>query len=139
MGTIILSTGTYDHVRRFVKRTQIFAFCSGVIIGSLLVYFWSSFIGIGFLAGTIASIVNFQIMAADAYEVPGKSPGASRKFFVLHYIVRYAVLFLFFAIIATKTRLNIFAVFVGFFIVQFFLIFERLFQTVVFTLRTHRG
>jgi len=134
-----MSTEAYDKVRGFIRKTQLCAICAGAIIGLTLACVWSIPIGIGFLVGAAASVVNFQFMAVDAYEIPGKTPGGSRRFIIGRYLIRYAILFVFLMIVVTKTRFNFLATFAGLFIVQLLLILERVYQTAVLALKTIRG
>ena len=133
-----MSTETDDPVRGFVRKMHFLAICAGTIIGLSLVFVWSRSIGFGFLAGTAASVVNFQLMAVDAYELHGKNPRISRRFIIGRYVIRYMILFVFLTIVATKTWFNIYATFAGLFLVHVMFIMGRIFQTSVLALKTSR-
>lgn len=126
-------------VRAFVRKTRNAAIFSGLIIGLFLVFFWSRLIGFGFLAGVLVSIVNFQLMAVDAYEIEEKTPKRARKFIIGRYAVRYAIMFGFLALIATRTDLNIIAAFAGIFFVPALLMIGRLFSVMNIDGRIFKG
>ena len=108
-------------VRLFVRRTlrRAIISCAGFGVAAALV--WSEKIGFGFMAGAVLSVINFQLMAVDAYSVIGKEPIQARNYIFLRSLVRYAIMFGFLAVIATKTTLSISAAFIGLFYVQAFL------------------
>ena len=111
-----------QNARQFVRKTQKRALISGLIVGSLLAFFWSDSVGFGFLSGAAIGIVNFQLMSADAYEIVKKDPKKAKKFIINRLILRYAIMFGFLALIATRTDFNIIATFIGLFYVKFMLI-----------------
>ena len=126
-------------VRAFVRRTRNAAFFSGLIIGLFIAFFWSRLIGFGFLAGVLVSIVNFQLMAVDAFEIEEKTPKRARKFIIGRYAVRYAIMFGFLALIATRTDLNIIAAFTGILFVPALLMIGRLFSVINIDGRIFKG
>lgn len=108
--------------RVFVRKTQVRSLVSGLIIGTLLLVLWSGSIGFGFLSGAAIGIVNFQLMSVDAYKITEKSPKKARKYVLSRFILRYAIMFGFLALVATRTDFNIIATFIGLFFVKFILI-----------------
>ena len=126
-------------VKAFVRKTRNTAIFSGLIIGLFLTFFWSRLIGFGFLAGVLVSIVNFQLMAVDAFEIEEKTPKRARKFIIGRYAVRYAIMFGFLALIATRTDLNIIAAFTGIFFVPALLMAGRLFSVINIDGRIFKG
>ena len=105
-------------VREYVRKTQISAVISGLGIGLAVVLLWSGEIGLGFMAGVAISVVNFQLMAVDAFELIDKAPKKARSFIIGRYALRYAIMFGFLVVIVTRTDLNILATFIGLFFVQ---------------------
>ena len=105
-------------VRVFVRKTQISAVIAGIGIGLAVVFLWSIEVGFGFMAGVAISVVNFQLMAVDAFELVDKAPKKARSFIIGRYALRYAIMFGFLVVIATRTDLNILATFIGLFFVQ---------------------
>jgi len=105
-------------VRAFVRKTQKSAIISGLMVSLALSLLWSRFVGLGFMAGVAISIINFQLMSVDAYDIVGKLPKKARKFIIGRYAVRFAIMFGFLALIATRTDLNILSAFIGIFFVQ---------------------
>ncbi len=75
-------------VRDFVRKTQITAILTGVTVGLMLLYLWSISVGLGFISGVVVSVINFQLMAVDAFQMAGKIPGKARKFIIGRYIIR---------------------------------------------------
>ena len=126
-------------VRAFVRRTRNTAFFSGMVLGLFIAFFWSRLIGFGFLAGVLVSIVNFQLMAVDAFEIEEKTPKRARKFIIGRYAVRYAIMFGFLALITTRTDLNIIAAFTGIFFVPALLMAGRLFSVINIDGRIFKG
>ena len=92
----------------------------------MISFWWSHSIGFGFLAGVTISVLNFQLMAVDAYGITGKAPKKARKFIIGRSAVRFAIMFVFLALIAHRTDLNIIATFIGLFFVQAILVGEQL-------------
>ena len=115
-------------VRVFVRKTQLISILTGLCIGFALAYFWSKSIGYGFICGALASVVNFQLMAVDAFEIAEKSPNKAKKFIYGRYVIRYAILFGFLAVLVTRTDFNILSAFVGIFFVQFILFTGQVLQ-----------
>ncbi len=115
-----------EHVRTFVRKTQLIAAVVGIVSGLAFSYFWSKAIGLGFITGTGISIVNFQLMAADAFQIAGKDTGKFRKFIMGRYVLRYAIIFVCLTLIVTRTDLSIYAVFAGLLFVQIILVLGRI-------------
>jgi len=104
--------------RSFVRDTQKKALFYGSVAGLTLVFLWSREVGVGFIAGFLISVINFQLMSVDAFDLVDKGSGKARKFIIGRYVLRYAIMFGFLALVATRTSLNIFASFAGLFFVQ---------------------
>jgi len=104
--------------RSFVRETQKKALFYGSVAGLTLVFLWSREVGFGFIAGYLISMINFQLMSVDAFDLVEKVPGKARKFIIGRYLLRYAIMFGFLALVATRTSLNIFASFAGLFFIQ---------------------
>jgi len=104
--------------RTYVRKIQLSSFVTAIGIGIGLTLLWSRMIGYGFMSGAAISIVNFQLMAVDAFELIGKNPKKARSFIIGRYALRYVIMFGFLAVIATRTDFNIFATFIGLFLVQ---------------------
>ena len=119
------------HARIFVRKTQKSAVILAVCIGLPIVFLWSPLIGLGFMTGAAVSVVNFQLMAVDAFEVAGKAPKKARSFIMTRTAIRYAIMFGFLALIATRTTLNIPATFVGLFFVQMRLFFGHIILSLI--------
>lgn len=117
-----------EHVRTFVRKTQLIAAAAGIVLGLAFSYFWSKAIGLGFITGAGISIINFQLMAVDAFQIAGKAPGKFRKFIFSRYVLRYAIIFVCITLIVTRTDLSIYAVFAGLLLAQIVIVFGRLFQ-----------
>ena len=126
-------------VRSFVRKTRKVAIFSGLIIGLFLASFWSHLIGFGFLAGVLVSIVNFQLMAVDAFEIEEKTPKRARKFIIGRYAIRYAIMFGFLALVATRTDLNIIAAFTGIFFIPALLLIGQFFRAINIDSRIFKG
>ena len=135
----MLKHSTVDDARVFVRKTQKTAIIFGVAIGAMLTYFLSNSAGYGFIAGTGVSIVNFQLMAVDAFQITGKAPRKARKYIIGRYFIRYALIFCFLILIVTRTDLNIIAAFVGLFFVQMVLVCGQLLHGAHSVLKTTRG
>ena len=116
-------------IRDFVRTTQKVAVFCGFVLGLGFLVFWSRHIAFGFIAGVTVSVVNFQLMAADSYELIGKKPQKARRFIISRYLVRYIIMFVFIALVVTRTDFNIIAAFSGLLFVQMVLVFGRLLQT----------
>ena len=112
-------------IRVFARNIQKAAFISGRVIGSALLFFWSRSVGLGFLAGAAISILNFKLMSVDVLEIIGKIPKKAKSFIIGRYILRFAIMFGFLALVATRTNYNLFAAFIGLFFVQYILVCER--------------
>ncbi len=108
--------------RQFVRKTQSRALISGLIVGSLLAFFWSGSVGFGFLSGAAIGIVNFQLMSADAYKIVEKEPQKAKKFIMGRLILRYAIMFGFLALIVIRTDFNIIATFIGLFYIKLMIV-----------------
>lgn len=122
------STGTAGEIRSFVRRTQAKALLLGGALGLLIIFLWRPAIGIGYIFGSLLSIVNFQLMTVDVFGMVDKSPKSAKKFIMLRYSLRYAILFISLALIATRTNFNIIAVFAGMLSIQAVLVGERVFM-----------
>ena len=121
----MFADGNFDSLlsaRLFVRKTQKITLISGLIIGFLLMVLWSGSVGLGFLSGVVLGIVNFQLMSVDSYEIIKKSPKKARKFIISRFIIRYAIMFGFLALIATRTDFNIISTFIGLFYLKVILI-----------------
>jgi len=115
----------FYEIRVFTRNIQKVAFISGIVIGSALLFFWSRSVGLGFLAGIAISILNFKLMSVDVFEIIGKIPQKAKSSAISRYILRFAIMFGFLALVATRTNYNLFAAFIGLFFVQYVLICER--------------
>ncbi|MCE5250108.1 ATP synthase subunit I [bacterium] len=133
------TSGENEQVRVFVRTTQKTALLAGTVIGAILSFFWSGPIGYGFLSGVGVSVINFQLMAVDAYHVTGKTPDASRKYIIGRFIIRFAIMFGFISLIVTRTDFNVFAAFAGLFFVQVILIGGRLAHMARLAVKTSKG
>ena len=121
----MLADGNFDSLhgaRVFVRKTQKITLISGLIIGFLLTALWSVSVGLGFLSGVAIGIVNFQFMSVDSYEIIDKTPKNARKYIIVRFIMRYAIMFGFLALIATRTDFNIVSTFIGLFYIKVILI-----------------
>jgi hypothetical protein len=121
-----MSGDVIDPLRNFVKTTRKKALFLGIIIGIFLFIFVTKAISFGYLCGAVISLVNFQLMAADAFGMVDKSSKAAKKFILFRYFLRYALFFSALALVVTRTDFNLFAVFVGVFTVQAVIIGEKL-------------
>lgn len=128
-----------EHVRTFVRKTQFIAAAAGIVLGLAFSYFWSKSIGLGFITGTGISIINFQLMAVDAFQIAGKDTGKFRKYIMGRYVLRYAIIFICLTLIVTRTDLSIYAVFAGLFLAQIVIVFGRLFQMAGTVVKTTGG
>ena len=126
-------------IRLFVRKTQKRAIISGIIIGLILSVVWSWLIGFGFLAGVAVSVINFQLMAVDAFGITDKAPKKARRFILGRYALRYAIMFGFIALIALRTEFNIFATFTGLFFVQVLLVAGHVFSAAKIGGRIFKG
>ncbi len=114
--------------RLFVRKTQKNVLISGLIFGSLLIFFWTRAIGYGFLSGVTVGVVNIQLMSVDVFTMIGKDPRKAQKFIIGRYVLRFAILFGFLALIATRTDFNIIAAFVGVFFSKVVLVGTQIIQ-----------
>jgi len=105
-------------VRSFVRKTQRTAILCGCAVGAALTLLWSRQVGFGFFSGMALSVINFQLMAVDAFELFDTTPKKARRFIIGRFVLRFAILFGFLAVIATRTDFNILAAFTGLFFVQ---------------------
>jgi hypothetical protein len=121
-----MSVDVLDPLRSFVRKTRGKALLIGAFLGIILLIFGSRSISFGYLCGALVSLVNFQLMAADAFGMVDKSSKGAKKFILFRYILRYAILFSALALIVTRTDFNIFAAFFGVFTVQSVIIGENL-------------
>ncbi len=138
----MLTDSNFDNVRSsrlFVRKTQKITLLSGLIIGFLLTVLWSVTVGLGFLAGLAIGIVNFQLMSVDAFESIEKAPTKARKFIVTRYIIRFAIMFGFLALVATQTDFNIIATFIGLFTVKVILIGRQILEGLSMAGKASRG
>jgi len=119
---------TVDPFRLFVKNTRKKALIFGAFLGVVLFLAVPKTICFGYICGAAVSVVNFQLMAADAFGMIEKSSRMAKKFILFRYFLRYAILFAAMALIATRTDFNIFAAFSGVFTVQAVLFGERLLE-----------
>jgi len=104
--------------RTYVRKMQLSSLITAMGIGLALSLLWSRMIGYGFMSGAAISIVNFQLMAVDAFELIGKNPKKAQSFIIGRYALRYVIMFGFLAVIATRTEFSIPATFLGLFLVQ---------------------
>lgn len=116
-----VSDDTFDGARRFVRQTQFRALMIGCGIG-LLLSVWSEPAGYGFLAGLAISLVNFRLMAVDAFGMVTRSPKQARSYIIGRLVLRYGIMFGFLALIATRTSFNVIASFVGVVFIQIILV-----------------
>lgn len=123
--------GAAGEIRSFVRQTQAKALLLGGALGLLFIFLWHPNIGIGYILGTLLSVVNFQLMTVDLFGMTGKDPGPAKKFIILRYSFRYAILFVSLALIATRTNFNIIAVFAGLLSIQAVLVGERVLMQMV--------
>jgi hypothetical protein len=114
--------------RIFVSNIRKKALFLGAFLGSIMLIFGMKSIGFGYLCGTLLSLVNFQLMAADAFGMVDKSSKAAKKFILFRYFLRYAILFSALVLLVTRTDFNIIAVFVGVFTVQIVVIGDKLLE-----------
>jgi len=128
-----------DNVRSFVRKTQKIAVTVGTVIGVLLMFFCSGSVGYGFMSGAGVSIINFQLMAVDAYRTIDSIPVKARKFIMGRYSIRYALMAGFIILIVTRTNFNIFAACAGLFLVQMILVGGRLAHIARIAVKTSRG
>jgi len=117
-------------LREFVGGVRRRAVLSGIVLGLVLAHVWSFGVGLGFMAGAAVSVLNFQLMAADSFEILEKSPNKARRFVIGRYFLRFAIMFGFLALIATRTDWNIMAAFAGVFFVPAILFFDNVLQAV---------
>ena len=123
-------------LRLFVRKTQKRSIISGLIVGIILTNFCSSSIGFGFLSGVAVSIINFQLMSVDAYNLEGKTPKKARKFYFGRSLLRFTIMFGFLALVATRTQLDIIASFIGIFFVKAVLIAGQIIEGLNFVAKT---
>ena len=128
-----------DVARVYVRKIRRTALYTGTVIGVALVYLLSNSVGYGFIAGAGISIMNFQLMAVDAFQITGKSSGKARRFIIGRYFIRYALMAGFIILIVTRTEFNIFSAFAGLFFIQMIIVFGQLFQAAQSVLKTSRG
>jgi hypothetical protein len=115
-----------DPFRNFVGTTRKKTLIFGAILGFVLYITSDRTISMGYVCGAMISLVNFQLMAADAYGMAGKSSKVAKKFIIFRYFLRYAILFSALVLVITRTDFNIIAVFGGVFTVQAVILGERL-------------
>ena len=119
--------------RTFVRRTQFRVLTVAVSASAVLGLIWPASIGAGFFLGSLISMINFQLMAVDAYDMTGKTPRAARKHAVSRFMLRFAIILGFMALIVTRTELPIAAAFAGLFSVQAVLVAGELFRAISLT------
>jgi len=123
-----MDSGSAFSIRVFVRKIQKRAIVSGIFIGLLLVLLWSRSVGFGFLAGAAVSVINFRLMAVDAFEIAEKAPPKARKFIIGRFALRFAIMFGFIVLIVLRTECNIVATFIGLFFVQTLLVIGHMFR-----------
>jgi len=128
-----------DTARIYVRKIQKTALLAGTIIGIALAYLLSNSVGYGFIAGAGISIMNFQLMAVDAYQMAGKSSRKARKFIIGRYFIRYALMAGFIILVVTRTDFNVVSAFVGLYFIQMIIVFGQLFQAAQSVLKISRG
>lgn len=134
-----MSEHVIDSFRSFVRNTRKKALLLGAFLGITLFIFGAKSISFGYLCGALLSLVNFQLMAADAFGMVDKSFKAAKKFILFRYFLRYVILFSVLVLIVTRTDFNILAVFAGVFTVQAVIIGEKLLDASGITGRRARG
>ena len=112
-------------LRTFVGGIQKKALIYGSAVGGVLGLLWSWNIGLGLIAGVCVSVVNFQLMAVDAFDMVDKRPRGARRFIIGRYALRYVIMFGFIALVAVRTDWNVFAAFAGLFFVQGVLVADQ--------------
>ena len=128
-----------DTVRIYVGKIRKTALLAGIVIGTALAYLFSNSVGYGFIAGAGISIMNFHLMAVDAYLIAGKSSRKARRFIIGRYFIRYALMAGFIILVVTRTEFNIISAFAGLFFIQMIIVFGQLFQAARSVLKTSRG
>ena len=123
-----MDSGSTFSIRVFVRKIQKRAIVSGMLIGLVLILLWSRPVGFGFLAGAVVSVINFQLMAVDAFGIAYKAPKKARKFIIGRFALRFAIMFGFIVLIVLRTEYNIVATFIGLFFVQAFLVVGHVFR-----------
>ncbi len=134
-----MSEDLLDPFRSFVRNTREKALIFGALLSVIMFLIGPKTIGFGYMCGVAVSMVNFQLMAADAFGMVDKSSKAAKKFIMLRFFLRYAILLSSLALIATRTDFNIFAAFFGIFTVQAVIIGERLLEASGVTGRRAKG
>ena len=114
--------------RAFVRRVQKVTAFAALLIGGVLAAVWSGRVGFGFLAGTAVGMINFQLMSVDTYEAAIKPTGKVRKFVTVRVLVRFAIMFGFLAVVATRTDFSIAATFLGLFFGKVILVGDRIME-----------
>ena len=132
-------TDSLSSVRLLVRKIQKRALISGLIVGLLLAFFWSRSVGFGFLSGVAIGVVNFQLMSVDAYTMVEKNPRKARKFIIGRAMLRYTIMYGFLALVALRTDFNIFAAFVGLFLIKIILIGGHIIEGLGFSGKAYRG
>ncbi len=117
-----------NEIRVFVRKVQMMTLATGFALGSILMLTVSQNVGLGLIAGVMVSVVNFSLMATDAFTIGQKSPEKARKFALGRYVLRYGIMFGFLALVSKRTNLNVIAAFVGLFFVQLHLFFFQIVQ-----------
>jgi len=115
-------------IRAYVKNVQVLSLVSGGIISTALMLWVSHSAGLGLFSGVVISVVNFKLMATDAFLIVQKNPGKARKFILGRYLLRYAIMFVFLALVVTRTNLNVLAAFIGLFFVQIHLFIIEIYK-----------
>ena len=128
-----------DTARIYVRKIQKTALLAGIVIGVALAYLLSNSVGYGFIAGAGISIMNFQLMAVDAYQMTEKSSGKARRFIIGRYFIRYALMAGFIILIVTRTEFNIISAFAGLFFIQMIIVFGQLYQAAQSVFKASRG
>lgn len=105
-------------MRAFVRSVQGRAIGFGLVIGAIMGTVWSSNAAWGFLTGTAVSVMNFQLMAVDAYSLADQRPARPRRFIITRFLIRFAIMFGFISLVVTRTDFNIVTAFIGLFFVQ---------------------
>ena len=119
--------------RTFVRRTQFRALTGAATASAVVSLIWSVSVGAGFFLGSLVSMINFQLMAVDAYDMTDKAPRAARKHTMIRFGLRYAIMLGFLTLIITRTNLPIAAAFAGLFFVQAVLVAGEVIRVIPFT------
>jgi len=128
----------FTRTRMRVRTIQIRSAAIGAGIG-LLFSVWSEPIGYGFIAGVAISLVNSLLMSADTFDMIEKTPPKVRSFVIKRFFIRFAIMFGFLALVATRTDFNIFAAFIGIFFLILVVSVSQVFEGHRSTGSVHKG